>query len=97
MSAQEIQDLRLDDDKNGFRDSFFDALGNTAISASKTFYTLGESMKSKICIADPADADETICTSHYNDAFPVPIPNIYGMCNNYSPAAFMESETNDCT
>jgi len=31
------------------------------------------------------------------DAFPIPQPNIYGMCNNYSSASFMKSETNECT
>ena len=41
--------------------------------------------------------DPTSCTSQYLDAFPVPHPNIYGMCNNYASAGFMESETNDCT
>ena len=90
LSAQEISDLRKDEEKNGFRNSFFGTTGNTAISASKEFYQLGETMKSRICIADE-------CTSHYLDAFPIPYPNIYGMCNNYSSAAFMESESNDCT
>lgn len=30
-------------------------------------------------------------------AFPLPFANVYGMCNNYSSAAFMESESNECT
>lgn len=66
LSPQDISDLRKDDEKNGFRNSFFGTTGNTAISASKEFYTLGETMKSKICI------DDDTCTAHYLDAFPIP-------------------------
>ena len=59
LSAQDIQDLRVDDDKNGFRDSRIGTSGNTAISASKTFYVLGDNMKSKIC----TDEDDSVCAS----------------------------------
>ena len=50
-------------------------------------------MRSQIC--DEADPD--VCSSQYLDAWPIPHANVYGMCNNFSSAAFMESETNDCT
>ena len=47
-------------------------------------------MRSRICIAGK-------CTSQYLGVFPMPLANVYGMCNNYSAASFMESESNDCT
>ena len=50
LSAQDIQDLRRDDDKNGFRDAYLGTTGNTAISNAREHYTLGETMKAKLCI-----------------------------------------------
>lgn len=50
-------------------------------------------MRSQICDT----SEPPVCNSQYLDAFPVPHPNIYGMCNNYSSAVFMESTTNECT
>ena len=47
-------------------------------------------MRSRICINGS-------CSSQYLGVFPMPLANVYGMCNNYSAASFMESESNDCT
>lgn len=49
-------------------------------------------MKARLCLGDPVT-----CSNQYLGVFPMPTANIYGMCNNYSPAVFMESESNDCT
>ena len=59
----------------------------------KRFYSQGEKMASEIC-----DTNEPPnCQPQYLGAFPLPFANVYGMCNNYSSAAFMESESNECT
>ena len=50
-------------------------------------------MYSEIC----ETTDKTNCKPQYLGTFPLPFANVYGMCNNYSSAAFMESETNECT
>ena len=33
----------------------------------------------------------------YDGILPMPIPNLYGVCNNYAPARFMESLSNECS
>ena len=50
-------------------------------------------MYSKICETDAL----TECRERYLGTFPLPFANVYGMCNNYSSAHFMESESNECT
>ena len=94
LTATEIEDLRENERKRGFLNTFINADTSTAASSTKNgYYKLGDKMRSAIC--DTNDPPE--CTSQYAEAFPLPNANIYGMCNNYSSAAFMESVTNECT
>ena len=61
LSAQDVQDLRNDDDKSGFLNSHFGQSEDTASSDKKKYYDLGEKMYSEIC------TDDTLsdCTSQY--------------------------------
>lgn len=92
LTVTDIEDLRNDESNNGFRGSFFDSDSTTAVTDQSEFYNLGDKMKARLCLGDPVK-----CHNQYLGVFPMPTSNIYGMCNNYSPAVFMESESNDCT
>ena len=87
LSINEISDLR----NGSFGTSLYQITSSTAIPDKKKFYNLGDKMYSQICITN------SDCKSQFGDAFPIPQPNIYGMCNNYASASFMKSETNECT
>ena len=94
LSATEIEEkLRSDEDKAGFYSTFIGAADAGNMPPDKTYYAQGERMYSEICTS----SDLTDCKPQYLNAFPLPFANVYGMCNNYSSAAFMESESNECT
>ena len=93
LTVEQINELRTDDTKKGFLNSFFGTDETVTSSVKKAYYNQGDRMRSQICDT----SEPPVCNSQYLDAFPVPHPNIYGMCNNYSSAVFMESTTNECT
>ena len=49
LTAQEIQDLRNNENKSGFIASYLGNVQATATTDQKKYYKLGESMRSQIC------------------------------------------------
>ena len=60
LSATDIEDLRENDRKRGFLNTFFNTDDTTAASSAKNgYYKLGDKMRSSICdLSDPP-----VCTS----------------------------------
>jgi len=93
LTTQDIVDLRSDADANGFHSSFIGAGKKLLQAQQKRYYAQGEKMYSEICDT----SSPPVCKPQYLGAFPLPFASVYGMCNNYSSAAFMENESNECT
>ena len=57
-------------------------------------------MQSRICISDLETCGDEEATqefiSQYRGIFPLPFANLYGVCNNYSAARFLENQETEC-
>ena len=93
IEASEIAEMRLDEEKAGFYSTLIGVADSGLTAPPKKYYKQGEKMYTEIC----ETTDQTECKPQFLGSFPLPFANVYGMCNRYSSANFMESETNECT
>jgi hypothetical protein len=69
----------------------------TSESNNKLYYNIGDQMRSQIEV--PGDGSNPVPTyqSQYFDILPIPRANLYGVCNNYFGAYFLESVDSTCS
>ena len=91
-SREEIQKITSDPEQMGFVSTVYstsgDALGSQA-------YFIGDKMKSTVSVSDANAGIKSL--SQWENGFPLPKPDSFGICDNFKSAHFFMDDQSSCT